>query len=233
MFKLTDLHIKAGEKSLFKVNGELFFENGAYALVGRNGSGKTTFFNTIIGLNGAYDGSILLNNQELSSLGMDFSKQIAIVKTHPQIYGDHTVEDVLWLGRLPYQNLFGLRKKEDQNRIEKVLHELGIIQFRTATYSSLSDGEKQLVMIGRALVQDTPVLLLDEPLAFLDLVNQKEVLEVLKRISQFKVLIFSTHHIHLLNDVCDNVILIDEKVMKMLGEGKDYSSEIKSIFELN
>ncbi|MCH2234371.1 MAG: ABC transporter ATP-binding protein, partial [Crocinitomicaceae bacterium] len=195
MFKLSNIRISIGECELFHLKGDIELNNGAYALVGRNGSGKSTLFNTIVGLHNDYTGNIIVNGNDISALGKDFSKEIAIVKTHPEVYGDHSVEDVLWLGRIPYQNLLGIRKIDDKKLIDQILHKLGLIHFRKGSYGNLSDGEKQLVMIGRALVQDTPILLLDEPLAFLDLVNQKEVLAILKEIAQEKVLILSTHHI--------------------------------------
>ena len=233
MFKLTGLHITIGQRLLFKQNVDIALVNGLYGLIGRNGSGKSTLFNTIIGQHKSYEGSILVNDVELDSLGNDFSREIAIVKTHPDVYGDLTVEDVLWLGRTPYQNLLGIRKKEDQVIIDKALNDLGLSTFKETQYSNLSDGEKQLVMIGRAIVQDTPILLLDEPLAFLDLVNQKEVLSILKSISENKVVVFSTHHIHLLNDVCDDVLMIHDNELNTIGKSNDYTKEITSIFGLN
>lgn len=231
MLDIKGLKIRIGDRLLFEAK-DISLQNGTYALVGRNGAGKSTLFNVIIDAHKDYDGVISFNGTDLKELKSDFAKTISIVKTHPQVYGNHSVEDVLWLGRLPYQNLFGVRNKADKQIIDKVINDLALNKYAALPYERLSDGEKQLVMIGRAMAQDTPVILLDEPLAFLDLVNQREVMKLLSEIGQSKLVIFSTHHIQQLTGNCKDVLLIQDKKLDLIGEEKDFSAEIERVFKL-
>jgi iron complex transport system ATP-binding protein len=177
-----------------------------------------------------------LNNQPISDFDTKIlSKKIAIVNTKPTLFGKHTVSDVLFLGRLPYQNMFASKSKEDEVIVQNVIDKLGLSGLKNELFTQLSDGEKQLVMIGRALVQDTQIILLDEPSAFLDVVNQFKILEILAKISiaDKKLILFSTHQIESLQQYCEKVLLISNNEMKLLQNKQNYSALIKASFGIN
>jgi iron complex transport system ATP-binding protein len=234
LLDLQTITIKVSNRDLFGLD-RLSLANGLYALVGRNGSGKSTFLRTILGEHSLYTGKIVLNGSELKSIPKsDRAKLISVVYSRPGVFGQHTVDEVLLLGRLPYQHLFAKATDKDQAAVENVKDLLDLGTFSDRTFNSLSDGEKQLVMIGRALVQDTPVLVLDEPAAFLDLVNRHRLSALLKKISADtgKLIIYSTHHIDLLEQECDGVLLIADHQMRQLTERTNFVSEIKKTFGL-
>ncbi len=122
-----------------------------------------------------------------------------------------TCEDVVSLGRAPYTNWIGRMQDGDRTVVERSLDLVGMSAFARKTLDRMSDGECQRVMIARALAQDTPVILLDEPTAFLDLPNRYELATLLRRLSrdEGKCILFSTHDLDIALSLCDAVALID------------------------
>lgn len=232
MLKLNNLHIKVHDRTLFKSH-EISLNKGLFALVGINGAGKSTFFNCIQGNYTNWTGSININDSEITPGNAINPQKVAIVLTKTQLFGNHTVEEVLKLGRLPYQNNWGGGDANGNSIFENVIEALKLSNFLSRYFEELSDGEKQKVMIGRALIQDTPLLLLDEPLAFLDLINQKEILTILKRIAENKLILFSTHHIYQIDKFCDGALFINNGFMEVLDHSKSYLSQISQALELD
>lgn len=238
---MKNIEIKVSSRSLFKL-GELKLNAGLIALIGRNGTGKSTFLRTILGEHKNFSGLIKLDDKNLADIPKsEMAKLISVVYSKPDIFGNHSVKEVLLLGRLPYQNLFANTTQEDLSEVNRVLELLELKAFADKQFSILSDGEKQLAMIGRALVQNTPIILLDEPGAFLDLVNRYKLAGILKKIvaDSNKLVIYSTHHIDLLENYCSGVLLIAAKLpqygdneMKYLSEVNQFLPEIKRTFGL-
>ena len=234
MLKFNQVDISIEGNSLFSIQ-EIHLENGLYAIVGRNGTGKTTFLNAILSQEEMNSGAILLNDQPVSDFNRtELAKNVAVVFTKPNIFGNHLVSEVLALGRLPYQNLFSLGTKEDEKIIDSVLELLEISDLKNRIFNSLSDGEKQMCMIGRALVQETNVLILDEPSAFLDPVNRFKLHEVLVKIAKEsnKLILFSTHHIDELHSYCDGVLLISNQQMNLITDKNNFKDSIYKAFKL-
>ncbi|MCG8573746.1 MAG: ABC transporter ATP-binding protein [Flavobacteriales bacterium] len=232
MLKFNNIEINVGSRRLFRLDS-LELERGLIALVGRNGCGKSTFIRSLLKEHGDYKGNITLNGRLLT----DFSKselatQIAVVYTRTELFGNHSVRDVILLGRLPHQGILSRFSKEDLGSVEKVANQLEIGHLLDAAFQRLSDGEKQLVMIARALVQDTPLILMDEPGAYLDLVNRVKLVRLLKDVADDsqKLIIFSTHHIDLLDQNCDGALLITNEQMSFIQA--DLQTQIKNAFNL-
>ena len=223
MLECRDISIQAGHKFLFSCD-QLVLVKGLYALVGRNGSGKSTFLSAIMGeleVKGEIElADVLLKEHSSSKL----STLVSIVRSRPVLYGEYKVNDILMLGRLPYQGMLAIPSKEDKEAVQQIAADLGINEFLDRDYNTLSDGEKQLVMVGRAMVQDTPIILLDEPTAFLDLVNRFELLKHLRKLSdeKNKLIVFSTHHVEILPKFCDGVLLISDQRLKVLNNSQDF-----------
>ena len=120
-------------------------------------------------------------------------------------------KDVVALGRAPYTNWIGQLQAEDEKRVVTAMHLVGMSDYAEKTMDKMSDVECQRIMIARALAQDTPIILLDEPTAFLDLPNRYELCLLLKKLAQTegKCILFSTHDLDIALSLCDTIMLID------------------------
>lgn len=194
-------NIEIGYKTtLFSVDSLELKSGNAYVLVGKNGAGKSTFFKTITKEISARKGKIFLNNQDLGSIGkVEISKLISFVPSRFPILDFVSTEEYLGLGRTPHINWIGKFKSTDKNTVDSVIEKLGIERLRKKFTSDLSDGERQLVAIGRSLVQETPIILLDEPTSFLDYQNKQKIVQLIRSIAQEqnKLILFSSHDIEL------------------------------------
>ncbi len=182
------------------------------ALIGRNGTGKSTLLRTIAALAKPQKGVITIGGRDVASLTMrEVAGQIAFVSTDDVRVQNLHVWDVVSLGRAPYTNWVGRLTAEDRAKVEESLRLVGMEQFAEASMDSLSDGERQRVMIARALAQDTPIILLDEPTAFLDLPNKYEICLLLRKLAhkEGKCILFSTHDLSIAIELCDTIAMIE------------------------
>ena len=184
-----------------------------YALIGRNGIGKSTFLKTITGQIKAMNGTINLDNKLLSDITFsEIPRYISYVESRFPLVEFLTVYDYIALGRSPYTNLLGKLKEEDRALIQETIDQLNIGHLSRRFTSELSDGERQLISIAKAVVQQTDLIVLDEPTAFLDYANKEEVLSQLQQIAvnMEKCIIVATHDIDLVLDKNIQFILIDK-----------------------
>ncbi|MFK8036865.1 MAG: ABC transporter ATP-binding protein [Crocinitomicaceae bacterium] len=234
MLKVEDLKISLGKTKILSTS-VLTIQSGLWALVGRNGSGKSSFLNTILQLKEPLEGQILLQSKAIQEWGkQEISKTISAVFTKPSIFGNLSVFDVVKLGRIPYSNAFGVGLKDDDDLTQKAIDIIGINDLVEKTFSTISDGEKQLVMIARAIAQNTPIIILDEPTAFLDIVNKQTIIRLLRKISNDmnKVILFSTHDVNLIPEVCDGMLWIDNGQMYSSENSADFEQTINTLFEI-
>lgn len=182
------------------------------ALIGRNGTGKSTLLRTVAGLGAAASGGIELCGKPHAALTpLQRASTVSFVTTDKVRIANLACEDVVALGRAPYTNWIGRLQEEDRKIVEHSLRLVGMSDFARKTMDRMSDGECQRVMIARALAQNTPVILLDEPTAFLDLPNRYELATLLQRLAhdEGKCILFSTHDLDIALTLCDVVALID------------------------
>jgi iron complex transport system ATP-binding protein len=188
------------DKELFRVDNMQLETGTVYALVGSNGSGKSTFFKSLLGQIPFLSGKVLLNNEELSfNNPVERSKLLAFVESSFSGVEFLTVEDLILLGRTPYIGSIGRYSESDRAVLEETIQLFELEAFRKLATDKLSDGERQIVAIARAIAQETQVILLDEPTAFLDYGNKKRILDLLISIAKEKnkTIILSTHDIDL------------------------------------
>jgi iron complex transport system ATP-binding protein len=174
------------------------YEGEMVALLGVNGIGKSTLLRTISGLQKSVSGNISIGEKQLENLPVqERAKLISIVLTERIFVDNISVKEFVALGRSPYTNWLGKLSDEDVAELEKVISVMKIEKLQHKLFNQISDGEKQKVLIARALCQQTPVIILDEPTAFLDFRNKKEILELLASVSREmkKIVILSTHDI--------------------------------------
>jgi len=178
------------------------------ALVGRNGQGKSTLLRTLIGFQPALAGEVRLFGKNLSAYDLrTLATLISYVSTDNVKVGNLKVFDLVSLGRYPYTGWFGTLSQTDKEVVMSSLDMVGMSSCAWRNTNRLSDGERQRAVIARALAQDTPIVVLDEPTAFLDLPNRYDIVLLLKRLAKEKqkTVIFSTHDLSIALKVSDRM----------------------------
>jgi iron complex transport system ATP-binding protein len=181
------------------------------ALIGPNGAGKTTALRAIAGLV-EYDGDVHVLARDARTLARkELARQIALVPQVPVIPGDISVRAYVLLGRTPHLGYFGSEGRTDLRAVDAALEQLDLVPFAERRLDTLSGGERQRATLARALAQDAPVLLLDEPTAALDMGRQQQVLEIVDRLRTRRGLtVLSTmHDLTLAGQYADRLLLID------------------------
>jgi iron complex transport system ATP-binding protein len=183
------------------------------ALIGVNGVGKSTLLRSLSGLQESLSGEIIINDTPLHKLTpQERSEYISLVLTEQPISKNLSVLELIALGRQPYTNWIGSLSSDDIQHINTAIELVNIEELRDKKCYELSDGQLQKVLIARALAQNTPVIILDEPTTHLDIYHQAYVLDLLKKLTlqTNKSILFATHEINLALQLCDDIILMDK-----------------------
>ena len=189
------------------------------ALVGRNGTGKSTLLRAITGLGERKGGDILLGDKSIDSLSTaELATMVAFVTTDKVRIANLRCRDVVALGRAPYTNWIGRMQEQDEEIVMRSMELVGMSDYADKTMDRMSDGECQRIMIARALAQQTPIILLDEPTAFLDMPNRYELCTLLQRLAheEQKCILFSTHELDIALALCDSIALISPPQLHLL-----------------
>ena len=182
------------------------------ALIGRNGTGKSTLLKSMIGLLDPLDGTCLLDNKPLKDYALpSLARRISFVSSQLTQLPSLTVEELVGLGRMPYTGWMGRLKEEDRVLIKQALEEVQMAPFAGRKLDCLSDGERQRAMIARAFVQDTSLMVLDEPTAFLDIPNTFDLIALLSRFRDGgRSIVYSTHDLETALQCADKMWVIHE-----------------------
>ena len=221
--RLDHIALSYGSRTLLEDVSASFGQGELTALIGRNGTGKSTLLRALAGLGSVSAGKIELCGRPLSALTPhERATTVGFVTTDRVRIANLACEDVVALARAPYTNWIGRMQEADRAVVERSLRLVGMSAFARKTMDRMSDGECQRVMIARALAQDTPVILLDEPTAFLDLPNRYELATLLRRLTrdEGKCILFSTHDLDVALSLCDSVALIDTPSLHHLPAGE-------------
>jgi iron complex transport system ATP-binding protein len=197
------------------------------ALIGRNGTGKSTLLRAIIGSERLLQGQILIHGNDIQVITpQQLAQQVAFVTTERIRIANLACRDVVALGRAPYTNWIGRMQEADEAIVMQSLEQVGMADYAFRTMDKMSDGECQRVMIARALAQQTPIILLDEPTSFLDMPNRYELCHLLSDLAHQanKCIIFSTHELDIAQSICDTIALIDTPQMHHLPSDEMISS---------
>lgn len=207
-------------------------EGEMIALLGVNGIGKSTLLRTISGLQNSVSGIISVGEKQLQSLTVqERAKLISIVLTEKIFVDNISVREFVALGRMPYTGWLGNLSNDDSKELQKVITVMKMEKLQHKLFNQISDGEKQKVLIARALCQQTPIIILDEPTAFLDFRNKKEILELLSSVSKslMKIVILSTHDIEASLEYCSKCwIMTEQKKFVEITKSENYRSEVMS-----
>ncbi|WOV88229.1 ABC transporter ATP-binding protein [Sporosarcina oncorhynchi] len=210
--KLQDVDVMIEQK---KILHGISFEVGAgefIGLIGPNGSGKSTLLKTIASLQPIASGKIHINGKEVHDYKpKQLAKVISYVPQDTTLDFDFTVEEIVKMGRHVHGSRFSLNDTEGVVQIEQAMRYTGIIQLRNRSMLSLSGGQRQLVFIAKALAQETPIILLDEPISALDIRFQLQVLVMLKALSKSgKTVVVVLHDLNLASRFCTKLLLLNE-----------------------
>jgi len=181
-------------------------------LIGPNGVGKSTLLRTLAGFQPALDGEIQILGKPVSTYSAhELAQKVSIVLTSKPDAAQLTVEEIVGIGRSPYTGFWGTLSTTDEHIVEDALQQTGILQLAARNIQELSDGERQKVMIAKALAQQTNIIILDEPTAFLDFPSKVETLQMLRRLAheEHKTILLSTHDVELALQLADNLWLME------------------------
>lgn len=187
-------------------------EGSLTAVVGVNGIGKSTLLRTLGQVQPPLSGKVFMQGMDVSTMADEVAASLmALVLTEPPATRNLTVAELVQLGRHPYTNWIGTLTASDRRMVLDALERMGVKDLAKRKCYELSDGQLQKVMIARALAQDTPVLLLDEPTTHLDLYHKVQIFKLLKEVSHElrKTVLFTTHEIGLAIQLCDNILILD------------------------
>ena len=197
-------------------------------LLGENGVGKSTLLRTLAAFQPPLGGTIAIDDRALESFSdNELSKTIGVVLTEKPDVGRMTAFEVVALGRSPYTGFWGRLNETDRQAVDEALKQVGIDSLSDRELGTLSDGERQKVMIAKALAQQTPVIFLDEPTAFLDYPSKVDMLLLLKRISHEygKTVFLSTHDLELALQVADTLWLLDRNEGLLTGTPRQLAQQ--------
>ncbi|HUX57301.1 MAG TPA: ABC transporter ATP-binding protein [Bacteroidales bacterium] len=181
------------------------------AIIGRNGIGKSTLLKTITGLQPSLGGNIFYSRKNIKDYSrMELAHRVSYISTEIVKVSNMSVYDLVALGRFPHTNWIGKIDAKNNEIIMDSIEKTGLSTLRNRFVSELSDGERQRAMIARIFAQDTDIMVMDEPTAFLDIGSKYEILHLMKNISQQndKTIIFSTHDLHMAINQSDKIWLI-------------------------
>ena len=182
------------------------YQGEMVCMLGPNGCGKSTLLRTLAGLQPALEGEI-----------GNLKNKIALVLTERLSLENTTVHDVVAMGRYPYTSFLGSLSAIDEQVIALSLFDVGLEGAAHTFFNAHSDGEKQRVLIAKAIAQQTPIILLDEPTAHLDLPNRIKILQLLRRLAheQGKMILISTHELDLAIQLSDRILLMSDEGIQL------------------
>lgn len=184
------------------------------ALIGGNGIGKSTLLRTLCGIQPPLSGEVFLKEKALLTYSpLALAQQLSLVLTEKLPPSNLTVYELVSLGRQPYTNWLGKLSEDDKAQINRAIELTQIAALTEKKHFEISDGQLQKVLVARALAQDTPLIILDEPTTHLDLLHKVSLFKLLKKLSQEtnKCILFSTHDIDLAIQLADEMIVMTEE----------------------
>lgn len=228
MIRLENISLSYGSRTILRDISLHLRAGELCALVGRNGAGKSTLLRALTS-----NSSTIINGSRISDMSAEqLAQSVAIVTTERIRIENLLVEDLVAMGRAPYTNWVGHLQDIDREIVREAIDAVGMADFVGRDTSSLSDGELQRVMIARAIAQQTPIILLDEPTAFLDIPTRFEVCRLLADLAhkEGKSILFSTHDIDSALPVCDSFATIENETLHKVPTD-EATAEIERLFK--
>ena len=204
-------------------------------IIGNNGIGKTTLIKTLLRQIPILSGEIFINNKNLKKLSLDdISKLISIVFSKAEIPNNYTTNDLISFGKFTHYNYYIKLSQKDNQEIENIIKKLNLENYKNHYLKTLSDGNFQKTLIGRALAQNTPFIILDEPTNHLDEQNKISILKILRNMAKKmgKTILFSSHDWRLATKFSDKIWYIKDKTL-FSGLTEDILNQHSELIEMN
>lgn len=185
-------------------------------LIGNNGVGKTTLIKSLLNQISLFEGEILLDGKNITTLSnKEIAEQIAVVFSKSQIPANYTLVDLISLGKYIHYPYYFELKESDKKEVDEIIESLNLSQYRNFALSQLSDGNLQKAFIGRALAQNSPMIILDEPTTHLDEENKIIILKLLRKLAkdQNKLILFSSHDWRLSKEFADKMWIVHDQIL--------------------
>lgn len=213
MISLQNLTVGYGEKAVLSDINQTLQAGQMVCLLGANGAGKSTILRTLAGFLPPLSGKVLVDGRDLNSLSVsERSKAVSVVLTERVEVPYMKVVDLVGMGRSPYTGFFGTLTKEDKAIVGEAIEMVGIGNLAERTIDTLSDGERQKAFLAKALAQQTPIILLDEPTAFLDFHAKVSTLRLMLKLAHEtdKTIFLSTHDVEMAIQLSDELWIVQD-----------------------
>ena len=235
MIEVRNLSYSYGKKSILNDISFSVPEGSFVAVMGSNGCGKTTLLRCVSRLLTPQQGTVLIDGRPAESYSIrQLAQQLALVQQHPQTDFDFSAFETVLMGRNPYQHHLQNESQQDWDIVEQCMKMTNTWHLRLALPGQMSGGELQRVMIARALAQQTPVLLLDEPTSNLDIAHQFEIMELLTEINrrEKKTILIVVHDLNLALRYCPEALLLHHQQLLFQGPTSEAlsSERIATVF---
>jgi iron complex transport system ATP-binding protein len=221
MLNIQSISVSYGDAQVLSEVSLMVAAGEVVALIGPNGAGKTTLMRAISGVIPIQSGSVHINGEELSTTPIARrARLLSVVPQARKLPPEYTVHQAVLMGRTPYLGWLGNPSQGDFAQVDWALERTGLSNLVNRRVDELSGGEQQLVLVARALTQDAPVILLDEPTAHLDLQHQARILDLVHTLARENDLavLMSLHDLNLVSMFSDRIALLDKGVV--LADGK-------------
>jgi iron complex transport system ATP-binding protein len=236
ILQVRNLTARYGSRVVFREISFSLARGTLAALVGPNGSGKTTLLHAICGIHPEWEGDVAFGGQAIAGLSRrEIARRIALVPQSAQTGFQVTVAETIALGRYPWLGPLAPLGPGDQAAIDRAIEALDLGELRQRPLQTLSGGERQRVFLARALAQETPLLLLDEPAASLDLHYQQEIFARLRSLAADRnvAILVADHHLNLVAAACDRLLVLHEGRLWADGPPAEIVTEemIRTVFK--
>lgn len=236
--EVKGLNWRIGDAEILKDIRLQLDKNSFVGIIGPNGSGKTTLLRNISTWYKPHGGTVLIHGRDvLSFTSRALAHEMAFVTQNANIEFEFTAMDIVLMGRSPYIPRFGSETKEDIEKTEEVMWLTNTWEFRDRSVTTLSAGEMQRVMIARALVQDTPILLMDEPISNLDINHQIQIMDLIKGYQRKRgvTVVMVLHDLNIAAQYCQELVLLDGGRIFCWGEPESVltADNIRAIYGID
>ena len=235
---INNISFAYDKRVIFNDLSVAFPQGGFCSILGPNGSGKTTLLKCVVGLLQPGGGTITLNGRALPEYKKtELAREIAYVPQYQDIVFDISVFDYVMLGRNPYQTPWEMQRPEDKEVVEEMLQRCKVWNYRDSLMQALSGGERQRVMVARAMAQQTGIMLLDEPLANIDITHKFEIMDILQELNEEQgvSILIILHDLPIAKAYSKQILLLKEGNVLQYGDRNAVLTEgnIRGCFDLS
>ena len=231
--KIKELNVSLSKKEIVKGINLAVANNKFIGLIGPNGSGKSTLLKAIYGVIKPSFGDVFISDKNIKNFNKkSLAKTLGVVSQFNNINFDFKVIDIVLMGRAPYKGLLEQDNKNDYDRALKALSQVGMIDFAQKSFSSLSGGEKQRVILARAITQNPKILILDEPTNHLDIKYQLEIMSIVKNLNI--CVLAALHDLTLASQFCDELYVLKDGIIACKGTPNEIITKemIKKVYDV-